>query len=397
MPVIKCVKGHENPQGRSFCQECGSRLVTTSANPVDPAPPELGKTQDALDAAQHENAQLKKQIDLLRVELDSFKDLHTKVQAAESQAAALQPQLVSLSERGKAAEATAAAAEARAAAAETKAAAAAAQLATTAKELEQRSSRTSPPARKGRGAVVIGGLIVASLAAFGGYGLGRRLPESVRDPVIVPAPIVTPSPSNGAAAALEEQKQELVKQREDWQTKQQAELKALTEQTAKLNARAKELDQQKAEWNAKQQLELKETNRQAQDLGRRAQEVDAERARQAGADRGREPGGRSAEAGATNSLAPGIVVWRGQVDQQTTISVFKVNGILSSSLAGAQVSGSLTGRPCTLEQKAFGEDRFNVSAKPSAQNGWNQAVFTVRGSKKSGAWVTVVLVCLPTN
>jgi hypothetical protein len=191
--------------------------------------------------------------------------------------------------------------------------------------------------------------------------------------------------------------------------KQQIEFKKQTE----------EFKKQTENWRKKQQAEANELTRRSQDLDARAKTIEridkdrlaaADKAaaaikdRPATSDKAVAPIGRGAVAVPVSSLAPGTLVWRGQVwrssdpeRQATSILVSKLNGTFTSNLGGAQISGSLTGRPCTLQSSQVGADKFDVTGKPAADNGWNQARFTVRADRKGDGWVTVFLVCVPTS
>ena len=363
MPVIKCVNGHENPEGRQFCQECGARLAAPAPVHDDPAVARVREMQATLEAAQDENLKLKQQIDALRVDLGGVKDLHSRVQSAESQAAALQPQLAELHEKWRSAEA--------------KAAEIATQLAAKLNEFE---AVTSSPAggqpRPSRMKTIIG-TALALVGTFGGYGAGHYMAPTAGDHP-PPNPAVSGSVVSPADFA-----------------KQQHEFKKQTEEFTK----------QTEEWRKKQQAEAKELTKRSQDLDARAQATERiVKDRLATSDKAVAPIGRGAVAVPVGSLAPGTLVWRGQVWQggdtdrnAASIVVIKSNGTFTSNLTGAQISGSLTGSPCTLQSSQVGADRFNVTGKPAADNGWNQARFTVRADKKGDGWVTVFLVCVPSS
>jgi hypothetical protein len=117
----RCPKGHDNPPGRQYCQQCGSRLTTPPPEPRPPEPSQLERLQQSLDSSKSENQQLLQQILALSTEIANLKEnlaaqadkppssevaseIHARLNVAETKAANLEPQLARLQQLWKAAD-----------------------------------------------------------------------------------------------------------------------------------------------------------------------------------------------------------------------------------------------------------------------------------------------------
>jgi hypothetical protein len=70
----RCPKGHDNPPGRQYCQQCGSKLATPPLEPRPPEPSQLERLQQSLDSSKSENQQLLQQIQALSTEIANLKE-----------------------------------------------------------------------------------------------------------------------------------------------------------------------------------------------------------------------------------------------------------------------------------------------------------------------------------
>src|SRR5579864_2185097 len=80
----RCPKGHENPAGRQYCQECGLRIAPPSdrsphTTPEDPLQEEMRRLETALKIAHDQKKYLELEVEALR---NALKDANANVSPA---------------------------------------------------------------------------------------------------------------------------------------------------------------------------------------------------------------------------------------------------------------------------------------------------------------------------
>ncbi len=397
---VECPKcGRENTAGQRFCQFCGNRLpARPSPKPPQgpdsqplPPPEVTEQLQSSLHAAQNENQSLRQQLAALQEELHRVPvasaapepspgivaELHTRLNAAEGRAAALEPQLSEWQRRWRAAADKAASLEK--------------ELVTKAEQLEAAMAGTSGSKPQSNSPLKMLAAALTLIGGLGGFAGGRYTGGGNQQAQVKQLSSQLgdyKSRVNDLTAQLGAAKNQLSQTATDISAQLDAAKQNASNVSSQLSssqqaqrATAAKLARARQDLaNAQAQLQAAETKQhEAEQLSsqRLAEQQSAEqRIRQFEADiqsRDREISSlrqRAASASTPSSPHRGFLVWSGELSGKRRININ--NGVANYG----RVSGSFPGAPCAISISAPAK----IRTIPAKNNNWNKVSFDVSGT-----------------